>query len=170
MDSLQAIKDSGRFGEERRKSIIARRDAQDRGQTTYIGLPCKHGHGRERTTSSSHCVTCNRENAKKANAARRGGAAQEARARGDKTYQGRRCPYGHGNERYASNYLCVVCAKMNLKDWRARVKEAETPPPEKPDWLGTPHDFEDDPRANSLADRRPWKRGPMQIIIDRGVA
>lgn len=48
---------------------------------------------------------------------------EEARALGDKTYQGYDCKYNHGGIRFVSNHGCAECLKLDAKKYYAKNKD-----------------------------------------------
>jgi hypothetical protein len=121
---------------------------------TYLGKPCRHGHGRRGYRADFMCVVCkaerNRVRQAKLTRARRArrraqdraryqekhGCAprtyprREALAKGRRTYIGKPCPHGHDGARYAISGCCIECvraiARRRLtKKGRAHIRKLD---------------------------------------------
>lgn len=114
----------------------ARAIAKEAGENTFHGIPCTHGCGTLRLTTSGTCFKCYYRPSKwdKPRHALNRLARQAARDRGEKTYEGMVCPHeGHGATRITGNGTCRECSRV-----RALARSRKYAPPRKrddPTWV-----------------------------------
>jgi hypothetical protein len=88
--------------------------AQECGDETFHGRPCRYCKGTTRWTRNTSCVTCFPKREKKLT------LRQAAVQRGDRFFEGKPCKWCQGTSRYAVNGTCVRCANdRNVQAYRS---------------------------------------------------
>jgi hypothetical protein len=108
------------------------------GESRYIGRPCKYGHGTLRHTKTWDCMVCRKTRNKKLAQAAKKKAREikraitpprptpraDALAKGESTYIGSPCNYGHGTLKFTASYECAECARLRTAKTNEAVKIA----------------------------------------------
>ena len=109
----------------------SRVEALRAGESRYLGKPCGYGHGALRHTKTYDCMVC-RKARNYANKKRKVRGSKhltvlptpraDALAKGESTYIGSPCKYGHGTLKRTANYSCVVCAQEKTSEVNEKIK------------------------------------------------